>query len=252
MTALGRLCSVTGGALLEALPRAKMRPTRRAGGTTMDLADFFEQGGPLMWVILAAAVVGVFVFLERIYTLSRPKVLPRAFVDRIRALVAKGETKEAQLLCEENDSSIARMMAAGLRAHRRSKGRSDVKEAVEEVAAREIAHLDKFVDVVGTVASITPLMGLLGTVIGMIQVFQRFVGAYAKGQATPDVFAQGIWTALITTAYGLMVAIPMLVLYKILQGRNDRLIVEMEEDAMGLVELLEERSDAARSEGASA
>ncbi len=218
--------------------------TPHPGALDMDLAEFFEQGGPLMWVILAAAVVGVFVFMERLYSLSRPKILPRAFVDRVRAKVAKGEIKEAQLLCEENDSSIARMMAAGLRAHRGGKERGGVKEAVEEVAGREIAFLDKYVDVVGTVASITPLMGLLGTVIGMIQVFQRFVGAYAQGQATPDVFAQGIWTALITTAYGLMVAIPMLVLYKILQGRNDRLIVEMEEDAMGLVDLLESQGKA--------
>ena len=74
----------------------------------------------------------------------------------------------------------------------------------------------------------------------MIEVFQRFVNAYESGQATPDLFAQGIWTALLTTAYGLAVAIPMLILYKWLQGRNDRLVVEMEEDAMGIVDLLED------------
>ena len=206
----------------------------------MDLQQLFEQGGPLMWAILAAAVVGVFFFLERLYTLSRGKVLPRAFVDRVRSKVAADKTKEALLLCEENDSSIARMMAAGLRAHQRGKGRSDIKEAVEEVAGREIAHLDRFVEVVGTMASVTPLLGLLGTVVGMIQVFQRFADAYATGNATPDVFAKGIWIALITTAYGLMVAIPLLIAYKTLQGRNDRLIAEMEEDAMGLVDLLED------------
>ena len=221
----------------------------------MDLAEFFEQGGPLMWAILAGAVVGVFFFFERLYSLSRSKVLPSAFVDRIRGMVARGEIREALLLCEEKGSSISRMMAAALRAHRRSKDRAGIKEAVEEVAAREIAHLDKFVDVVGTVASVTPLMGLLGTVVGMIQVFQRFVGAYANGQATPDVFAEGIWTALITTAYGLMVAIPMMIGYKFLQGRNDRLIAELEEDAMGLVDLLDDTArdgDAAkRDAGAS-
>ena len=206
----------------------------------MDLAKFFEQGGPIMWVILVASVVGVFVFFERLYTLQRPKVVPRAFVDRIRGLVAKGKTSEAQLLCEENGSSIARMMAGALRAHAGGKSRSDIKEAVEEIGSREIAHLDRNIEVIGTVASISPLLGLLGTVVGMIQVFQRFVNAYSTGQATPDVFAEGIWTALITTAYGLMVAIPMLIMYKFLQGRNDRLIVEMEEDAMGIVDLLED------------
>ncbi len=206
----------------------------------MNVYDLFQQGGPLMWVILAASVVGVFFFFERLYTLQRGRVLPRPFVDRIRGMVSKGKAEGALLLCEENGSSIALMMAAALRAFLRGKDRRDIKEQVEEVGNREVAHLDRNVEIVGTVASITPLLGLLGTVVGMIQVFQRFVDAYSAGQATPDVFAQGIWTALITTAFGLMIAIPMLILYKFLQGRNDRLVVEMEEDAMGLVDLLED------------
>jgi biopolymer transport protein ExbB len=214
--------------------------------TIMDLAYFFEKGGPLMWAILAAAVVGLFVFFERLYSLQRSRVVPRAFIDRIRAMVAKGHTREAQLLCEENASSIARMMVASLQAFADGKTRAEIKEAVEEVGGREVAHLDKNVEIIGTVASVSPLLGLLGTVVGMIQVFQRFVEAYEKGEAGPDVFAEGIWTALITTAYGLMVAIPMLVLYKFVQARNDRLIVEMEEDAMGIVGLLDENLARAR------
>lgn len=193
-----------------------------------------------MWVILATSLIGVFVFMERLYSLQRTKVLPRAFVDRIRAMVAKGQTKESQLLCEENGSSVALMIAAALRAYQRGKERTHVKEAVEEVGNREAAQLDKNIEILGTVASVAPLLGLLGTVIGMIQVFQRFVTAYEAGAATPNVFAQGIWTALLTTAYGLGVAIPMLILYKWLQARNDRLVVEMEEDAMGIVDLLED------------
>jgi biopolymer transport protein ExbB len=132
------------------------------------------------------------------------------------------------------------MMVASLQAFADGKSRAEIKEAVEEVGGREVAHLDRHVEIIGTVASVSPLLGLLGTVVGMIQVFQRFVDAYAQGQATPDVFAEGIWTALITTAYGLMIAIPMLVLYKFVQARNDRLVVEMEEDAMGIVGLLDE------------
>ena len=193
-----------------------------------------------MWVILVAAIIGLFVFFERLYSLQRSRVVPRAFVDRIRAMVAKGHTREAQLLCEENDSSIARMMVASLQAYADGKTRAEIKEAVEEVGGREVAHLDKNVEIIGTVASVSPLLGLLGTVLGMIQVFKRFVSAYDSGGATPNVFAEGIWTALITTAYGLMVAIPMMVLYKFLQGRNDRLVVEMEEDALGIVGLLDE------------
>ncbi len=212
----------------------------------MDLAYFFEKGGPLMWAILAAAVVGLFVFLERLYSLQRSRVLPRAFVEQIRAQLADGRTSGALELCTRNDSSIARIMAASLRTYADGKGRAEVKEAVEEVGGREVAHLDRNVEVIATMSSISPLLGLLGTVVGMIQVFQRFVEAYQEGRATPDVFADGIWTALITTAYGLMVAIPLLVLYKIVQGRNDRLVVEMEEEAMGIVELLEDQRRAER------
>jgi biopolymer transport protein ExbB len=216
----------------------------------MDLAELFKQGGPLMWAILAASIVGVGVFFERLWSTQRARVLPRAFVDRIRALVAKGKTSEALLLCEENGSSIALIMAAALRAYEHSTNRAEIKEAVEEVGAREVAHMDRNVEVVGTVATISPLLGLLGTVVGMIQVFRQFVEAYASGHVGPDTFAQGIWQALITTAYGLVVAIPVLLLYKYLQGRTTRIVNEMEEDAMGIVNLLEDARRAPRPDRA--
>ena len=206
----------------------------------MEITELFQQGGPLMWAILTASIVGVCVFLERLWSLQRAKVHPRPFVERIRALVAKGKTSEALLLCEENGSSIAVVMAGALRAYENASSRGDIKEAVEEVGAREVAHMDRNVEIVGTIATITPLLGLLGTVVGMIQVFREFVTAYASGTVGPDSFAQGIWQALITTAYGLTVAIPMLLLYRYLQGRNNGMVLEMEEDAMGIVNLLED------------
>lgn len=216
----------------------------------MDITELFSQGGPLMWAILVASIVGVGVFLERMWALQRSRVLPRPFVERIRALVAKGKTSEAQLLCEENGSSIALVMAAALRTYSHESERRDIKEAVEEVGAREVAHMDRNVEIVGTIATITPLLGLLGTVVGMIQVFREFVSAYASGNVGPDSFAQGIWQALITTAYGLTVAIPMLLLYRYLQGRNNSLVLEMEEDAMGIVNLLEDGRRSQRPEAA--
>ncbi|MFO0637531.1 MAG: MotA/TolQ/ExbB proton channel family protein [Nannocystaceae bacterium] len=206
----------------------------------MDVKELFEQGGPLMWAILAASVVGVAVFIERLWSLQRGKLLPRAFVDRIRGLVVKRKTSEALLLCEENRSSIALIMAAGLRAFSQGRDREHIKEAVEEVGDREVARMGRNVEIVGTVAAVSPLLGLLGTVVGMIQVFKNFVDAYKVGVVGPDAFAEGIWQALITTAYGLVVAIPMLVVYKFLQGRNERIVVDMEEDALGLVDLLED------------
>jgi biopolymer transport protein ExbB len=217
---------------------------------TMDLADLFDKGGPIMWAILAASVVGLAVFFERIYTLQRDKVVPKLLVDRIRALVSKGKISEALVVCEEHRASIASLMAAALRAYEQGKERGAVKEAVDEVGRREVAHLDRNLEIIGTVASISPLMGLLGTVIGMIGVFQDFVEAYASGSVGPDTFAQGIWVALITTAFGLIVAIPMLMAYKFLQGRNDRLVVDMEEDALGLVDLLDDYQRGRRTQPA--
>lgn len=193
-----------------------------------------------MWGILVASIIGVAVFFERIWSLQRVRMLPKAFVDRIRGLVAKRKTAEALLLCEENGSAIAMLMAAALRAFENGKGRAAIKEAVDEVGNRLVARMDRNVEIVGTVASVTPLMGLLGTVVGMIKVFQDFVVSYQSGNVGPDSFAEGIWQALITTAFGLTVAIPMLLAYKALQGRNDRLVAEMEEDSMGVVDLIED------------
>ncbi len=199
-----------------------------------------------MWAILGASIIGVGFFLERMWALQRGRVLPRAFVERIRALVAKGKTSDALLLCEENGSSIALVMAAALRAFEQDMIRADVKEMVEEVGAREVSQMEKFIEIIGTIANISPLLGLLGTVTGMIFVFRDFVDAYASGTAGPDAFAQGIWQALLTTAFGITVGIIMLVLYRVSQGRANTLVNEMEEDAMGLVNLLESARRSAR------
>jgi biopolymer transport protein ExbB len=171
-------------------------------------------------------------------------VLPRAFVDRVRALVSKRKLSEALVLCEENRSHIAALIAAALRAHMAGKDRPGIKELVDEAGTREVADIERNVELVGTVATVSPLLGLLGTVVGMIQVFKNFVEAYQQGHVGPDTFAAGIWQALITTAYGLIVAVPMLLFHRFLQGINDRWIVAMEEEVMGVVDLLEDGKSA--------
>lgn len=212
-----------------------------AASDSLAVTEIFSRGGPIMWVILAASVLGAAFVIERLFVLREQRVVPSAFVQRIQSLVGEHKVAEAKLLCQEHVSSIARVMATALGAHQREASRAEVKELVEEVGAREVAALDKHVEIVGTVASVSPLLGLFGTVVGMIQVFRRFSQAYASGGASPDHFADGIYTALITTAYGLMVAIPMLVAYKFLQGRCDRLAGRMEEVSMDLVDRLEAR-----------
>lgn len=202
----------------------------------MDLKELFQQGGPLMWAILIASIVGVGVFLERLWSTQRSKVLPRAFVDRIRALVAKGKTNEALLLCEENASSIALVIAAALRAFEHSTTRGDIKEAVEEVGAREVAHMDRNVEVVGTVATISPLLGLLGTVIGMIRMFLAILNS---GIGDANQMAGGIGEALVCTAAGLCVAIPAYIFHRHLRAKVAGLGIELEKEVVALIDVIE-------------
>lgn len=197
--------------------------------------EFLVKGGPLIVPIALASVVALGVFLERIYSLARNRVLPDAFIARIEGLVREARISDALLLCQEHDNPMARVMAAALRHPKRSRER--VKEAVEEVGKFEGAQLERYVEVVGTMASITPLLGLLGTVFGMIKVFQKVESA---GLGDPTVFASGIWEALITTAVGLSVAIPAFIFYKYLLARVDRLVLEMEERSLQIIDLVAE------------
>jgi len=197
--------------------------------------EFLVKGGPLVIPIALASILALGVFLERLYSLKRGRIIPDTFIGRIEGLVRETRIGDALLLCQENDNPMARVMAAALRQASRSRER--IKEAVEEVGKVEGAQLERYVEVVGTIASITPLLGLLGTVFGMIKVFQK-VESFGLGD--PSVFASGIWEALITTAVGLSVAIPAFIFYKILLARVDRLVLEMEERSLQLIDLVAE------------
>lgn len=205
----------------------------------MNLLQFLIKGGPIVGVIMLCSVIAVGVFLERLWSLSRRRVLPDAFVDRIETLIKEHRIKDALLLCQESQNPIANIMAAALRNAKRQ--RPIVKEAVEEVGKLESAVLERYIEVVGTMASVAPLLGLLGTVLGMLTVFQRIE---QNGLGDPSVFASGIWEALITTVVGLAVAIPSLVAYKYLLGRVDHVILEMEERSLRLIDMLAAEEDA--------
>lgn len=195
--------------------------------------EFLVKGGPIVIPIGVCSVLALGVFLERLWSLQHQRIIPELFISRIETLVDERRLADALLLCQENDSPMAHVMAAALRNAERDRGR--VKESVEEVGRFQLALLERYVEVVGTIANITPLLGLLGTVFGMIKVFQR-VEAFGLGD--PSVFASGIWEALITTAVGLSVAIPAFIFYKYLLSRVDRMIVEMEERSLRLIDMV--------------
>lgn len=201
--------------------------------------EFLAKGGVLMIPILLCSVIALALFLERLWALQRPHVIPERFLKIVTELIEKREHEQARALCKGNESSLAAVLASGLK--HAGKDRGLIKEVMEEAGRRETAYLERGVGVLGAIANIAPLLGLLGTVTGMIKVFQRVVnqaGVDGGGQVNAGALANGIWEALITTAAGLAVAIPTFVMFKYLTGRIDRLLVEMEERSLELAEVM--------------
>ncbi len=203
--------------------------------------DFYSELAKGGWVMIPIGLVSVLslgLFLERLFTLRRSRVYPMDFVERVRALIRANKISEALVLCQRNASSMALVLSVGL--IRADQPRDQIKEAVEERGRIEAGRLDRFIEGLGTIAAIAPLLGLLGTVLGMIDVFKEVDATTQAGGmgVNPGALASGIWKALITTAAGLTVAIPTFVGYKYLTTRINRLILDMEEGATELVELL--------------
>lgn len=213
--------------------------------------DFWGQGGPIILVILAASVLAFSVFLARLLALRDTHTLPRPLIVQTRDLVLRGEVPEALTTCRIDDSPLARVFLAGLR--QAGKPRETIKEFLAEVGRHEGMNLSRGLSVLETVAVVAPLLGLLGTVWGMIDVFSTIE---AQGVGNSGALAGGIGTALYTTLAGLLVAIPVRVGHSIVQSRVDRVVLQMEEEALALLDLLcadrPEPSPVAEGEGGAA
>ena len=186
-----------------------------------------------MWPIFLCSVAALGFFIERIFKLRRPRIIPGQLITEADGLIAKGKIKEALKACQNSPSPVARIYTAALKVS--GQPRAAIKEVVQEVGRREADELGKYIAVLGTVASISPLLGLLGTVSGMIKTF-NIISYYGVGN--PGTLAAGISEALLTTAAGLSVAIPALVGYRYLNSRADRLIADLEDQSLALVESL--------------
>lgn len=195
--------------------------------------ELVKAGGWLMLPIIACSVVALAIIVERAWTLRASRVVPATLVGSIWKQVRAGRFSEEQIRDLRDDSPLGRVLAVGLL--NRDRERYVMKESIEE-AGRAVAHeLERFLTALGTIAAITPLLGLLGTVIGMISVFTTIT---SLGVGNPAELAGGISQALITTAAGLSVAIPSLIFYRHFRGKVDELIVRMEQEAVKLVEIL--------------
>lgn len=186
-----------------------------------------------MLPIIVGSILAFAIIIERLWTLQERRVLPPNLSKEVWALVKDDSLSRKQIETLNDSSPLGQILAAGL--NNRHRNREVMKESIEDTGRHVVHELNRYLNSLGTIAAISPLLGLLGTVIGMVNVFAAIT---THGVGDPGILAGGISEALITTAAGLCVAIPSLIGYRYLRGRIDALVVQMEREALTLVESL--------------
>lgn len=202
------------------------------------MLELVQAGGWLMLPIIACSIASLAIIFERLWSLKRQRVMPDNLVDQVWKIHKEGQLNNVTLAKLRENSPLGRLLAAGL--VNRNHSREVMKESIEEVGRQVVLGLERYLNTLGTIASITPLLGLLGTVIGMIKVFAAIMTA---GVGDPAVLAGGISEALITTATGLSVAIPALMAHRYFTGVVENLVLGMEEQALKMVEVIQGRRE---------
>jgi biopolymer transport protein ExbB len=198
------------------------------------MLEIILAGGWLMAPILLCSTLAAAIIIERFWSLRRANVVPEGLGDTVRGWAAHNELDLPKINQLRSESALGRVLAAALINRHRS--REIIKEAVEDTGRHVVHELERFLNTLGTIAGIAPLLGLLGTVIGMIRVFSAIM---LHGVGNANELAGGISEALITTAAGLTVAIPSYFFYRYFQGMVAEYVVSMEEQAIGLIEAIE-------------
>lgn len=209
----------------------------------MNLFDIFMKGGVIMWLILASSIVGLGVVIDRIIFLRRARINVPAFMVRLRGLLKKKDISGAVSACMEEKSPIANIVRKGLKKYKF--GHDRVKDAIENAGKQEVINLEKGLSVLATVAGIAPLLGFLGTVTGMISAFMTIEDL--AGSANPSDLAGGIWEALVTTAFGLIVGIIAFTLYNYFTNSVKRLVGDMETVANDVVDTIQDLASSSDS-----
>ncbi|HUN73457.1 MAG TPA: MotA/TolQ/ExbB proton channel family protein [Steroidobacteraceae bacterium] len=196
--------------------------------------EIVRAGGPFMWPIVLCSIAAAAIILERLWTLQEKRVLPRDLTQRVWQLVESNQVNDKVIAALEQNSPLGKVLAAGLANRHRS--REIMMERLEDTGRHVVHDLERFLNTLGTIASISPLLGLLGTVTGIIKAFNAL---QAGAAGDPRMLSGGIAEALIATAAGLCVAIPALISYRYLRGRVERIVIEMEKGAIKLADALE-------------
>jgi len=195
--------------------------------------ELVKAGGWVMWPIILCSIAAMAIIGERFWSLQKKAVSPPNLVPQVQQWLSRKELDAARIALVRESSPLGRIIAAGL--VNRQHDRDIIKEAIEDTGRHVVPELERYLNTLGTIAVISPFLGLLGTVLGMIQMF---AGVSTHGVGDPTAIAGGIAQALITTAFGLVVAIFAVLFHRYFRGRVNELLLDMEEQALKLIEIL--------------
>ena len=206
---------------------------------TISFGELFLSGGWLMWVLLVLGALAVYIFVERFIAIRKASKIDINFMNRIRDFIYEGRMDAATSLCKSTDSPIARMIYKGI--ERIGRPMTDVQNAIENVANLEISKLENGLPALASISGGAPMIGFLGTVIGLVQAFMSM--ASAGGSVDMSILAGGMYTAMITTVGGLIVGIPAYFGYNYLPARIEKLVFRMEANSIAFMDILNQPID---------
>jgi biopolymer transport protein ExbB len=205
-------------------------------GESISALDLAIQGGFMMVPILILSILAIYLFFERLMIINKANQNPDPFMNRVKDMVVRGDITGAKMLCAQQDSPIARMIQKGL--SRIGSPLKNIEASIENVGKLEIFKLEKNLSSIATIAGAAPMMGFLGTVIGMVEAFIAI--AQEEGSVSPKLLSSGIYTAMITTVAGLIVGIMAYLAYNFLITRVQKVIHKMEYTSIEFIDLLQE------------
>lgn len=205
-------------------------------GQTLSVIDLAIKGGFMMVPIAICWVLAIYLFIERVLTINKANQEPGVFMGRVKELVLRGDITGAKMLCSQNNTPVARMIEKGI--SRIGSPLKTIEASIENLAKIEVFKLEKNLPTLATIAGAAPMMGFLGTVIGMVEAFIAI--SQEEGSVSPKLLSSGIYTAMITTVAGLVVGIMAYLAYNYLVSRVQKVIHKMEYTSIEFIDLLQE------------
>jgi biopolymer transport protein ExbB len=205
-------------------------------GASLSIIDLIVKGGFMMYPIILSSFIAIYIFIERFLTINKANEDPEQFMGRVKELVLRGDINGARLLCSQNQSPVARMIEKGI--SRIGSPLKTIEASIENVGKLEVFKLEKNLSSLATIAGAAPMMGFLGTVIGMVEAFMAI--SQEEGSVSPKLLSSGIYTAMITTVAGLIVGILAYLAYNFMVTRVQKVIHKMEYTSIDFIDLLQE------------